>query len=141
MLLKNWLNYWWLRVPEPRVFSVIYTFAYMGGILGGILVYFYPPVTMLDTFGDVTMKIIGLLWMGGSIIGAIAGAREAWKLERLGVYAILLGVFGYYSIVIYLGLHQTGSRWAQLTVIYFALLLFILRLAHIWQYTYKPRIN
>ena len=138
---KEWLNFWWLKIPEPRSFSVLYAFAYLGCVLGGILTFFFPPLTLLGSAGPSVMSTLGILLALGGIIAAVGGTREAWRFERIGIYTILMGLWGYYIVVTHTAINSTGFRYTQLTVIYLATLLFMVRLIMIWQYSFKPRVD
>ncbi len=139
LTINSWLHTWWLRVPEPRIYSFLYAGAYFVSILGGVLTAMFPPQTLLGLVGQGTMQLMGILMVVGGIIGAIGGTREAWKFERIGIYSILLGLGAYLWIVSHLAIFASGSRFAQLTAIVLAVILFLVRLAMIWRYTYRPR--
>ena len=139
LIMRDWLHTWWLKVPEPRIFSFIYAIAYFVCIIGGLATYMYPPQTLLGLVGQGTMQTMGIIMVVGGTIGAVGGTREAWKFERLGIYSILLGLGAYLWIVSHLAIFDSGSRFAQLTAIVLAVILFLVRLAMIWRYTYRPR--
>lgn len=138
---NDWLKYWWMKIPEPRSYSIIYALAYGGAIVFGLFILLFPPQTLLGSAGEVTMTTMALLYIGGGTIGAFGGTREAWKFERIGVYSILLALTSYFVVIIHTAIHSTGFRYAQMLTIYLACLLMVTRLVMIWRYTYKPRIH
>lgn len=138
---KDWYMYWWLKIPEPRAYSFIYAVAYLSSIAWGTLVFFFPPTTLLGSAGHVTMTLMGLSYMLGGLVGAIGGTFEAWKLERLGVYLILMGLVSYMVVVVHTAFNSDGYRYAQIMVISLAILLYLMRLAMVWRYTFKPRVD
>lgn len=139
MKVLDWYNFWWMKVPSPRIFSVIYTFVYMGAIAIGVLTYFYPPKTLLGALGPVSTDTMGILLFVGGLVAATGGARDAWRLERIGIFSIAIALLVYFATVIHNGLNSPGNYYTQLGAIYFSVALFIVRLAMIWRYTYKPK--
>lgn len=137
---KDWYMHWWIKIPEPRAYSFIYALAYFGCIGWGTLVFFFPPTTLLGSAGQLTMSLMGFSYILGGLVGAIGGTMEAWKLERLGIYLILMGLTAYHVIVLHTAFNSSGYRYAQMMAIYLAILLFILRLIMIWRYSFKPRV-
>lgn len=137
---KDWYMHWWIKIPEPRAYSIIFALAYLGCIGWGTMAFFYPPQTLLGSAGQLTMSLMGLAYVMGGVVGAIGGAMEAWKLERLGIYLVSMGLLSYYVIVLHTAFNSSGYRYAQILVIYLSLLLFSMRLVMIWRYTFKPRV-
>lgn len=138
MKLLEWYNFWWMKLPTPRVFSLLYTMVYVGAITVGILTYFFPPPSLLGSLGSVSTKMMGILFVMGGIVGGLGGARDAWRLERIGIFSISLSLLAYLATMIHFGLNASGNYYTQLGAIYFSIILFAVRLAMIWRYTYRP---
>ncbi|MFA5608120.1 MAG: hypothetical protein WDA07_13200 [Leucobacter sp.] len=139
--IQDWFRYWWLKVPDPRIISIIVGTVYLFGffLLGGVGTLTNPPVTIIGEVGEVTMTTVGFLFLVGAVIGMIGGTLDHWELERVGVVTMGLGALVYAYIVISLHYTSTGSRLTQLAMILAGLGFLGLRLAMIWRYDYKPR--
>lgn len=139
MLLQNWLKRWWLKVPSPRIYSSIYAVVYSTAVAGGIFTYLFPPYTLLGELGELSTNIMGILFTVGGLIAAVAGTRGSWRLERIAIYAIMLSLSVYLMTVVQQAYQSDGHRYTQILAIVFAMFLFIVRLAMIWRYTYRPQ--
>ena len=139
MKLNTWLHTWWLRVPSPRVFSVLYAITYFLTVVGGIMTFFYPPYTLQEYLTTLSINLICFFYVLGGIVAAYAGTMGAWKLERIAIYCIMLAVVVYGATVLHNANWSAGNYYAQLLVIALAFMLFVVRLAMIWRLTYKPR--
>lgn len=139
MKLNRWLRTWWLLVPSPRVFSILYAVTYFFTILGGIMTYFYPPYSLQEYLTTLSINLICFSYAFGGLVAAYAGAKGAWKLERIAIYSIMLAILVYGATVLHNANWSAGNYYAQLLVIVLAFMLFVVRLAMIWQLTYKPR--
>lgn len=135
-----WFQHCWERlVPEPRWVSSMYTVGYVIMLMTGVVTLFNPPQTLTGAVGDVSMKIVALLWIVGGVIGMIAGQREWWEGERFAVGMMLVGIIFYGWIIVSLHFTQDGSRLTQLGILAIAALFLLLRFGFIWRYDFKPR--
>ena len=137
--LETWFKFWWLRIPEPRIVSMITGFGYLILVLTGLATLLLPPQTYIGATGPLLMTLVGWFLVGGGAVGLLGGMRDFWHLERVGIAAMIVGV-GAYSFIIWV-LHATteGSRLTQEGMIGAALVFLFLRLALIWRYDFKPR--
>lgn len=140
---RDWLRSWWLKVPDPRIISIIVATVYGGAFfaLGGIGTLTAPPLSITETVpqGDMVMLGVGVLFLAGSIVGMIGGTLDHWELERVGIGAMGAAALLYAYIVITLHLSSSGSRLTQLAMLTAGIGFLALRLAMIWRYDYKPR--
>lgn len=134
-----WTKTWWMRVPEPRDISLIFTAVYVLAFTGGVIAFVAPPQSITGVAGPILLGTIGAFLLLGSVIGMIAGARENWKLERIGVWFMGGAIFVYGVQVAILQAITPGMRWLQLVVVTIALLIFVLRYRLVRIYTYRPR--
>ena len=139
MGIRNWLKFWWVKVPHPRIFSVLFAGVYAVSVLTGLFTLFLPPQTLLGFAGDITVVITGLLFTGCGAIAAYAGTVQSWKLERIAIWGIMLGVFSYLVTVIHYATSNNANWYTLMGIFVFAFLLFIVRLAMIWRYSFNPR--
>lgn len=138
--VSGFFHFWWYKVPEPRVVSLVTGFVYLVFLATGVVTVLSPPVSVEGIFGEFTMQVVGSFLIGGSVIGIVGGVRDFWALERVGIVGMGFGLMSYFYMVLSLqGVVGSGSRFTQLGVILAALGFLILRLSLIWRYTYKPR--
>lgn len=137
--VDTWLRFWWLKVPKPRVVSMITGVGYLILTLTGVATLVIPPQTYVGATGPLLMNLVGVFLTGGGLVGMIGGMGDFWQLERVGIAAMVVGV-GAYSFIMWV-LHNTteGSRLTQEGMIGAALVFLFLRLALIWRYDFKPR--
>lgn len=136
----SWLKTWWLRVPEPRVFSVGWGIAYAVLLLTGLAALYAPPVAVVAEVGYTAAKLsIGGLNILGTIIAMVSGYFDYWKGERLGIgltasAAVILG-----ALLVYLHGHTEGSVLVTLGYVTFAAVVLGVRYLMIRWYTFRPR--
>lgn len=139
--LRDWFRFWWLKVPDPRIVSMIVGSVYAAAffLLGGVGTLLKPPLSIVGEVGTLTMTTVGCLFLVGSVVGMIGGALDHWELERVGIAAMGVGSLVYAYIVLTLHFTSSGSRLTQLGMLTAAAGFLALRLAMIWRYDYKPR--
>lgn len=136
----TWLKTWWLRVPEPRVFSVGWGIAYAVLLLTGLAALYAPPVTVVAEVGYMAAKIsIGGLNILGTLIAMVSGYFDYWKGERLGIgftaaAAVILG-----AMLVYIHGRIDGSVLVTLGYVAFAAVVLGVRYLMIRWYTFRPR--
>lgn len=139
--LRDWLRFWWLKVPDPRIISIlvgtVYAVAFL--LLGGVGTLVAPPQTIVGEVGERTMIAVGCLFLLGAVVGMIGGTLDHWELERVGIAFMTVGALVYAYIVFTLHFTSSGSRLTQLAMLTAAVGFLALRLAMIWRYDYKPR--
>lgn len=138
---SDWFRFWWLKVPDPRIVSIIVGIVYATAFftLGGLGTLIAPPQSIVGEVGSRTMIAVGCLFLIGSVVGMIGGALDHWELERVGIAFMLVGAIVYSYIVLTLHFTMSGSRLTQLGMLTAAIGFLLLRLAMIWRYDYKPR--
>lgn len=135
-----WLQSWWLRVPSPRELSVAFTALYALAFCTGMVTLLQPPLSLSREVGGAqVMASVGVLLIIGAVLSIVGGAREHWKLERIGLWLMSWALVIYAAIVLTLHFSSTGSRLTQLGVICMALMAFLIRYLMIWRFTYRPR--
>lgn len=134
-----WVRTWWVRVPEPRDISALFTVVYAISAVTGFVVLFDPPILLLGVSDQVAVSLISICLMVGAVISCFAGWREYWKLERIGLW-FLFGAQGmYFFLVTYLHLTSiTGSRLLQMGTILVAVCCYVARYLLIRTFTYRP---
>lgn len=137
----RWLHTWWLRVPEPRVFSIGCGIAYAVLCLTGIAALVSPPVTVVAEVSYTAAKVsIGGLNIIGTLIAMVSGYFDYWKGERLGIgftaaAAIILG-----AMLIYVNQQiAEGSTLVVTGYVAFAAVILGVRYLMIRWYTFRPR--
>lgn len=137
----RWLHTWWLRVPEPRVFSIGWGIAYAVLCLTGIAALVAPPVTIVAEIGYTAAKVsIGALNIIGTLIAMVSGYFDYWKGERLGIgftaaaALILAGMLLYVNQLI-----AEGSALVVTGYVAFAAVILGVRYLMIRWYTFRPR--
>lgn len=136
-----WTKTWWMRVPEPRDLSLVFTIAYLLSLAGGIVAFVAPPQSISGLTGPVLMSVIGVFLIVGSIMAMFAGAREVWLIERLGVWLMgsAIAVYGIQIGILQFQEIDGGLRYLHLIVSAIALLVFVIRYRLIRIYTFRPR--
>lgn len=138
--LRGWLQTWWMRVPEPRELSVVFTGAYFVAFLTGVATLTYPPMSLSkEVGGPQVMASVGVLLLVGSLVAMFGGAREHWKVERIGLWLMAWAGLIYATIVLFLQFTSNGSRLTQLGFIVLGLTVFLIRYLMIWRFTFRPR--
>ena len=136
----RWLQTWWLRVPRPRELSLAFTALYTLALATGIFTLLFPPISLSkEVGGPQIMASVGGLLVLGALISMVGGAREHWKLERIGLWLMAWALLIYAAIVTVLHYTSEGSRLTQLGIIGMALIAFLIRYLMIWRFTYRPR--
>ena len=136
----GWIRFWWLKVPEPRVVSLISGALYSVMVITGLFTLFLPPQTYQGVFADLVIQLVGYFFIGGGIVGIVGGTLDFWQLERVGVSAMLLGLGFYLYIVANLQvMSDSGNRFTQMGVMVSLGVSLMMRMAMIWRYPYKPR--
>lgn len=136
-----WTKTWWMRVPEPRDISLIFTIVYALACVGGVVAFVAPPQSITGVAGPILLGFIGAFLLLGAMLAMFAGARENWMLERIGVWFMGGAVFTY---AVQIGILQAqdsegGQRYLHLIISVIALLVFVLRYRLVRIYTYRPR--
>lgn len=138
--VRGFFKFWWNKIPEPQVISLITGVVYSIFLFAGVMTIFNPPVSIEGVFGDVVMQYVGYFFVGGSLVGIVGGVLDRWEVERVGVVGMAIGVMSYLYIVIQLQIAaESGSRFTQMGLILVSLGFLALRLALIWRYPFKPR--
>ena len=138
--MAAWFRTWWLIVPEPRELSLAFTALYVLALGTGAATLLFPPVSLSrEVGGPQIMASVGWLLVIGALLSLVGGAREHWKLERIGLWLQSWALVIYAAIVLVLHFSSTGSRLTQLGVICMALVAFLIRYLMIWRFTYRPR--
>ena len=136
----EWFHTWWMRVPEPRAFSIGWGVAYGVLCLTGIAALYAPPVIVVDEVGNSLASLsIGGLNIVGTLVAMVSGYFDFWKGERLGIgltaaAALILG-----SLLAYLNGKVDGSTLVPLGYVAFALVILGVRYMMIRWYTFRPR--
>lgn len=138
--MSRWLQSWWLRVPMPRELSVAFTLLYAIAFCTGVATLLWPPMSLSrEVGGPQVMASVGALLVLGAVVAMLGGAREHWKLERIGLWLMAWALLIYAAIVTVLHYTSEGSRLTQLGVISMALIAFLVRYLMIWRFTFRPR--
>lgn len=132
--IRGRINEWWLRLPEPRELSSVYTIIYSIAMITGVVTLLFPPRSLAAEVGETAMSSVGALLIAGAIIGMVGGAVEHSKLERIGLSLQAWALLIYAVIVTILHFTSPGSRLTQLGVIALALLgSYVVRWLLIWR--------
>ncbi|MGW9021253.1 hypothetical protein ACWGOE_07215 [Leucobacter chromiiresistens] len=134
-----WLRTWWLGIPDPREISIAFTLAYIVALYTGAVTLVQPPSTVKAAIGPSSMAALAVLLVLGSLIAMLGGAREHWKLERIGLWFMAGATIIYGALVLGLHFETNGSRLTQLGFVTLALFLFIVRWVLIRYFEYRPR--
>lgn len=124
---------------EPRVEKLVCFLAYLGiGVLS-LLTMFSPPMTVSVPLGPVLTYVWLGLWVTSAVgCGAVVLAGW-WKAERVFLAVGLLGIGIYSAVVVTLHVVESGSRLAQLTVIWTSAAFYVYRMVRIWGADFEPR--
>lgn len=137
-----WLRTWWLRVPEPRVFSIGWGIAYAVLCLTGIAALVSPPITIVAEIGYTAAKVsIGALNIIGTLIAMVSGYFDYWKGERLGIgFTAAAAALILCTMLAYVN-HQRfdGSTLVVMGYVAFAAVVLGVRYLMIRWYTFRPR--
>lgn len=133
-----WLHVWWLRVPEPRAFSIGWGIAYAVLCLTGLAALYAPPHDLVDEIGGtVTRVAIGGLNILGTVIAMVSGYFDFWKGERLGIGLAAGAAIIFAGILLYL--NDRGSTLVALGYVLFSGVILGVRYLMIRWYTFRPR--
>lgn len=137
----GWLRVWWLRVPEPRVFSIGWGVAYAVLCATGVAALVSPPVSVVAEVGHTAAEIsIGGLNIVGTLIATVSGYFDYWKGERLGIgftaaAAVILG-----ALLWHVNSQLTEcSTLVVMGYVAFATVVLGVRYLMIRWYTFRPR--
>ena len=133
----TWFNEWWIRVPEPRFINLLFGACYLIAVIDGAMLITSPAD--LHVVNDGTLLLVGWFMVLGGFLSMVTGTMEIWKLERVGIASILAGLLSYGSLILHFDQLSIGVKATELGIITFACALFVVRLAMIWGYTYRPR--
>lgn len=137
---RGWFAFWWLRVPEPREYSVLFTLLYSIALYTGVATLVRPPSSLSEAVGGpMIMSSVGGLLIFGAVVAMLGGMIEHWRTERIGIWTMAGALLLYGAIVLGLHVTQPGSRLTQLGVIGMALLSFAFRYMMIWRFSKRPR--
>lgn len=136
--IRGWLNTWWLRFPEPRELSLLWAVTYAIALYIGGAALFAPPSSAFGMIDSVVYTGIGVAMIIGAVVSMVAGYRDYWGVERLGLYLQAAALFCYFVTVLALQITQPGNRWMQMGVILYALCALGARYLLIRVYTRKP---
>lgn len=136
-LLRPWLRSWWLTVPEPRDLSIAWGLAYVALASAGVGAVLSPPQVVVDSYTWPTLAAVGWLLMVGAVVAMVGGWRDHWRLERIGLVA-MLGATLLYAVMI-LTLQESGVSGVMLGYALFASIAMVIRYLMIWRFTYRPR--
>ena len=137
-VIKAWLNTWWLRFPEPRELSMLWSIMYLFAMATGVLALCLPPRSVIGMIGDVAIALIGVFLLVGALLAALGGAFDYWRLERIGILAQGAAWGMYLITVIAMQITGDGSRFVQMGAIATAMCAISARYLLIRIYTYKP---
>ena len=71
-----WTKTWWMRVPEPRDISFLFSLAYLVTLYMGVMAFLAPPQSVKGVTGPVIMGTIGVFLIAGSLLGMWSGAKD-----------------------------------------------------------------
>lgn len=138
--LSNWAKVWWLRVPEPRVFSVGWGVAYAVLLLTGLAALYAPPMTVTGEVGYMAARMsIGGLNIAGTLIAMVSGYFDYWKGERLGIGLTAAAAVILAATLFYVHGRVDGSLLVMLGYVTFAAVVLGVRYLMIRWYTFRPR--
>lgn len=137
--ILNWFSYWWIKVPEPRFINLVFGVSYLAAFGSGVYILFSPSIGHISFANESTMIIIGWFLIIGGFVSMVAGTIEAWKIERISLSMMMLALVAFGLLAIgYPGIHPS-IKAAMVTLVVCSLSLFVVRLAMIWGFTYRPR--
>lgn len=139
-MMLSWLQTWWIRVPEPRAFSIGWGLAYAVLCLTGLAALHSPPPEIVDEIGSLVSRIsIGGLNIVGTLIAMISGYFDFWKGERLGLGLAAGAAVIFGGLLIYLDGRVEGSTFVALGYVTFTVIVLGVRYLMIRWYTFRPR--
>ncbi|WEK60495.1 MAG: hypothetical protein P0Y60_14435 [Candidatus Microbacterium colombiense] len=128
----------WRGVAEPKVVTLISFFVYVGAAAGSIWTFTEPSLTLLGELGPIITRVLAVLIFLGALMASAAALPGYWALERVGVAFMILGLAGYFGVVIYMHATSEGSRAQQLTGLFVGIGLLAAQLARIWSKDWAP---
>lgn len=138
--VRTWLRKWWLRVPEPRVFSVGWGVAYLMLGCAGVSALVAPPYAVSADASRLDIAVaLGGLNLIGMAIAMVAGYKDFWQGERLGISLMLAAAAIYASLVLYQDVQTVDSLALQFFYLAFVVVILGIRLLMIRWFTYRPR--
>lgn len=134
-----WVQTWWLRVPEPRELSALFTVVYLVSASTGLAALFNPPLTLVTITDRTAVGLIAALLVAGALLAGAGGWREYWRLERIGLFILISAEATYFGLIAYLQIvHGSGARHLQLGTIAIAIGCFVARYLMIKTFTRRP---
>lgn len=138
--LRRWLVFWWLTVPEPRLFSVGWGVAYFAVFAAGLAALAGPPIAQLDASASVIVQAsIGGLNLIGTAVAMASGYRDFWRGERLGLGLMIAAGAIYAALLLYVNAEFGLSTLVPFSYLLALLVVLGIRYAMIRWYTYRPR--
>jgi len=128
----------WRHIAEPKVVTLIAFVVYVGAASGSIWTFSEPSLTLLGELGPIITRTLAVLIFLGALMAAAAALPGYWALERIGVAFMLLGLTGYFGVVVYMHATSEGSRAQQLTGLFIGVGLLAAQLARIWGQDWAP---
>lgn len=139
-VVRVFLRTWWLRVPEPRAFSIGWGIAYAVLCLTGIAALYSPPHSVVNEVGGtVTGLAIGGLNILGTIIAMLSGYFDFWQGERLGIGLTAGAALIFAALLVWLNNRVDGSTLVALGYVVFSAVILGVRYLMIRWYTFRPR--
>lgn len=138
--VRAFLRTWWLRVPEPRAFSIGWGIAYAVLCLTGITALYSPPHSLVSEIGGAATGIaIGGLNIVGTLIAMVSGYFDFWQGERLGIGLAASAAVIFAALLVYLNGRVEGSTLVALGYVVFSAVILGVRYLMIRWYTFRPR--
>lgn len=137
---SRWARFWWLTVPEPRLFSVGWGVAYFAVFAAGVAALTGPPIELLDASASAIVQVsVGGLNLVGTVVAMASGYRDFWRGERLGL-GLMIAAGAIYAVLL-LYVQEALGLSTLVTFAYLVALLVLLGLRYLmirW-FTYRPR--
>lgn len=130
----------WNKIREPLQLKVTYFFLYAITLWTGVVTLVSPPSSIEGLLGAVLTPVWSLFIILGGLLGLITVLPGWWATERLGIYAVFVGLGIYAGVVLSLQFTTAGgSRLTQFGIILMAAGLSVVRLLLIRKGEFEPR--
>lgn len=129
----------WASIREPRHVKALYTLAFVAALGMGLSAVVHPPNSIEGVIGVTLTYVWGCFLILGGALGAATTIPGWWVLERLGIFAILVGVGIYAAVVLVLQIEQAGNRMPQWFALVSLALLWVPEIIRTWGHTFEPR--
>lgn len=115
--VRDHFTKWFYKIEEPRVQRLLYFVFYLLIAWAGLQALLSSPDKFRDVGGPMLIITLGLSFVFGGTLGAVAILPGTWYLERVALVSIGFGSLYRGILILSLGISSTGAFLYYATVV------------------------